>query len=366
VPLSRPGQNLIVALIATLTMWPSARAAAQSLPDRLSDKDFWAMVVSLSEDGGSFVSENIISNEIEFQRAIPELQKSTEPGVYLGVGPEQNFTYITALKPSLAFIFDIRRGNLLLHLTYKALIELSADRVEFISRLFARTRPVGIGKDSTARDLFYAFAAVPVSPELAQSSVREILNCLEQIHGFSLSEDDRRGITEVYRSLYVGGPTVRGDFGGGSWIPSYAELMTQTDLHGRNHSFVESEENFRILKKYESNNLIVPLVGDFAGPKALREVARYVKDHNAIVTTFYTSNVEEYLFKAGSSASFFANVSVLPVGPRSMFIRAFFTHTNAGLRTLLDPIVECLLAVTRGEIRTYSDLITRSKTPKPK
>jgi hypothetical protein len=119
------------------------------------------------------------------------------------------------------------------------------------------------------------------------------------------------------------------------------------------------------LKKYESNNLIVPLVGDFAGPKALRDVARYLRDHNTTVTTFYTSNVEEYLFKAGSSASFFANVSVLPVSPRSMFIRAFFTHTSAGLRTLLDPIGECLIAVARGDVRTYSDLITRSKAPQP-
>jgi hypothetical protein len=364
-PLSRPHQHLILALIATFTLGLAARTAAQSLPERLSDQEFWAMVGDFSEDGGSFVSENIISNEIEFQRAIPELQKSSVRGVYLGVGPEQNFTYITALKPSLAFILDIRRANLLLHLTYKALIELSADRGEFLSRLFARAPLVGIGRDSTARDLFDAIEVAPVSPELAQSTLREILNCLEHTHGFSLTDDDRRGITEVYRSLYAGGPTVRGDFGGGSWIPSYLQLMTQTDVHGRNHSFVESEENFGILKKYESNNLIVPLVGDFAGPKALREVARYVKDHNATVTTFYTSNVEEYLFKAGSSGTFFANVSALPINPRSMFIRAFFTHTNAGLRTLLDPIGKCLSAVRRGDIRTYADLISRSKAPKP-
>src|SRR5204862_6502509 len=113
---------------------------------------------------------------------------------------EQNFTYVTALKPSLAFIFDIRRANLLLHLAYKALIELSADRVEFMSRLFARARPVAVGRDSTARDLFKAFAAARVSPEVVQSTVREILDCLEQAHGFSLTDDDRYGIAQVYRS----------------------------------------------------------------------------------------------------------------------------------------------------------------------
>jgi hypothetical protein len=234
-----------------------------------------------------------------------------------------------------------------------------------MSQLFARMRPAGIGRNSTARDLFDAFATVPMSAEVAQATLREILNRLERSHGFSLSDDDKRGITEVYRSLSVGGPKVRGDFGGGSWIPSYAELMTQTDLHGQHHSFVESEENFQTLKKYESDNLIVPLVGDFAGPKAIRAVGRYVRDHNATVTTFYTSNVEEYLFKGGTWGSFFANVSSLPINRQSMFIRAFFTHTDAGLRTLLDPIGECLTAVTHGEIRTYPDLISRSKAPKP-
>jgi hypothetical protein len=234
-----------------------------------------------------------------------------------------------------------------------------------MSRLFARTRPLSVRSTSTARELFDAFGSTSFSVALAQTTLAKILDRLERRHGFPLSQDDRGGIAEVYRSLYRGGPHVRGDFGGGFWIPSYAELMATTDLTGQNHAFLESEENFRVLKQYESNNLIVPLVGDFGGDGTIRAIGRYVKDHNATVTTFYTSNVEEYLFKAGSSASFFANVSVLPVSPRSMFIRAFFTHTNAGLQTLLDPIGECLTAVAHGDLRTYSNLITRSKMPKP-
>jgi hypothetical protein len=286
-------------------------------------------------------------------------------GVYLGVGPEQNFTYITALRPSMAFVVDIRRGNLLLHLTYKALIELSIDRIDFMSRVFARKRPGGLGNHSPAGALFNAFGAVPASETLAQATERDILNRLERTHGFSLSDNDKRGIAEIYRSLYVGGPNVCGNFGGGAWIPSYAQLMTQSDLLGHNHSFLESEENFRTLKEYELHNLIVPLVGDFAGPKAIRAVGRYVRDHNATITTFYASNVEEYLSKGGTWGSFFANVSSLPISRQSMFIRAFFTHTEAGLRTLLDPVDECLTAATHGEIRTYADLISRSTAPRP-
>jgi hypothetical protein len=88
-------------------------------------------------------------------------------------------------------------------------------------------------------------------------------------------------------------------------------------------------------------------------------------DHDATVTTFYTSNVEEYLFKGKSERMFFANVSTLPLTQDSMFIRAFFTHTDVGLLTLLDPITPCLAAVARGEVRTYSDVVARSKAPKP-
>ena len=111
--------------------------------------------------------------------------------------------------------------------------------------------------------------------------------------------------------------------------------------------------------------MIVPLVGDFVGSKAIRAVGRYVKDHNATVITFYASNVEEYLFKSGTWQTFFENVSALPIDRDSMFIRAFFTHTDAGLRTLFDPIAGCLTAVTHGEIRAYTDLIARSRAPKP-
>ena len=336
---------------------------AQSLPTNLSDKDFWAMVDGFSEPGGSFASDNIISNEIAFQHVIPELKRTGQQGAYLGVGPEQNFTYITALKPGMAFIIDIRRQNLLLHLLYKALVEMSADRADFLSRLFARPRPAGVTGNRTARGLFDAFAALAPSEELAQSNLRAVIDHLRHTHGFPLTVDDDRGIAQTYRSLYVGGPALRGDFGGGSWIPSYPDLMSQTDLVGVNHSYLASEENFQSLKEYEQNNLIVPLVGDFGGTKAIRAVGRYLKEHDATVATFYMSNVEEYLFKSGSWGRFARNVSTLPIAGRSMFIRTYFTHTDSGLRTLLDSMQGLMNAFMSGEIETYNDVVLRSKSP---
>ena len=103
-----------------------SRVAEQNLPAKLSDSVFWKLVTTTSEPGGFFRSDNFVSNETSYQWVIPELLRTTKTGgVYLGVGPDQNFTYLVALKPKIAFIFDIRRQNMLTHLMYKALIEQS-------------------------------------------------------------------------------------------------------------------------------------------------------------------------------------------------------------------------------------------------
>src|SRR5258706_9583545 len=138
-----------------------AQIVADTLPTALSDHVFWQMIVDFSEPQGLFRSDNFVSNERTYQEAIPELQQRTlANGVYLGVGPDQNFTYITALRPRMAFIIDIRRQNLIQHLFYKALVEMSEDRADFLARLFSRPRPAGLDESSSPTALFEAYRDV--------------------------------------------------------------------------------------------------------------------------------------------------------------------------------------------------------------
>ena len=131
------GLALLLGFVAAV---PATRAQGSSpLPASLTDQEFWDLSAQLSEPNGYFRSDNLLSNELGYQWVVPELLSRTKSGgVYLGVGPEQNFTYIAALKPKMVFITDIRRGNLWTHLMYKALFEMSADRSEFVSRLFTK------------------------------------------------------------------------------------------------------------------------------------------------------------------------------------------------------------------------------------
>src|SRR4030081_3594742 len=130
----------VAALMLCVT--PTSRALTEALPQRLDDRTFWTLVTEFSEPSGFFRSDNLVSNEMVFQHVIPALQQTVAPvSAYVGVGPDQNFTYIAALKPRIAFIVDIRRQNLLLHLMYKALIEMSPTLEAFLSRLFSRPIP---------------------------------------------------------------------------------------------------------------------------------------------------------------------------------------------------------------------------------
>src|SRR5262245_19850715 len=100
-------------------------ALPDTLPEHLTNEEFWTLVEDFSEPNGFFRSDNLLSNEAGLQNAIPRLKEHVRPGgVYIGVGPEQNFTYILNLEPKLSFIVDIRRMNMVEHLLYKALFEL--------------------------------------------------------------------------------------------------------------------------------------------------------------------------------------------------------------------------------------------------
>jgi hypothetical protein len=141
-------------------------------------------------------------------------------------------------------------------------------------------------------------------------------------------------------------------------------MMTQVDPAGVNQSYLGSEERFLTLRRYELDNLIVPIVGDFAGDKALKGVGDYLRRRGLTVGTFYTSNVEDYLFRTDAWQRFFRNVAALPLDDESIIVRTYFTQGLEGMREYVAPIRPMLAQWMRGEIRNYDDLIARSRVPR--
>jgi hypothetical protein len=155
----------------------------------------------------------------------------------------------------------------------------------------------------------------------------------------------------------------------GGTFPTYEDLMLQTDAHGVARGYLATEGNFRFVKGLEERNLIVPVVGNFAGPKALRAVGKYIADRGATVSAFYVSNVEQYLFQDGLFDRFADNVSALPVDEASTFIRSVSSRFGYGgpntwtdgRASALDPIRLFVVDFRAGRLRSYYDVNARSK-----
>ena len=224
----------------------------------------------------------------------------------------------------MAFIIDVRRQNMIQHILYKAIIEGYADRADFLSRLFSRPRPAGLEESSTPKALFDAYRDVAGDEMLFQRNLEDVQVRLVEEHGFPLTAEDLRSLEYVYRAFFSEGPDLRYSFPrqqSPRWFPTYAELLAATDQTGLNHSYLADEPNFRTLREFQRNNLLIPIVGDFGGDKAVRAVGQYLTDHVATVNYFYTSNVEQYLFQSDAWRRYYSSVAALPVNENSTLIR---------------------------------------------
>jgi hypothetical protein len=325
----------LAVLVAAVLLSAGACVRRSSLPEALTDQEFWSAVEAFSEPPGQFpLSDNLVSNEAHFADTIRWFRPSG--GVYVGVGPEQNFSYIAGLRPSIAFVIDIRRENLALHLLYKALFELSPDRVDFISRLFSRSRPPGLGSTSSVEEIFGQFDGVPPSLDVLSRNAVLVRERLMTTRGMPLPASDLAWIDRVLGAFHDSGPAIDyyGDLPVDTVRPSYRELMVAKDIGGRPRSFLATEESYRFIKELHTRNLIVPVVGNFGGPRAFRAVADYVRARAGRVSAVYASNVGGYLTSQQAHA-FCGNLVALPIAASAWFIE------SNGMRPLRSKLRSC-------------------------
>ena len=362
---------LVVLVLVALQFQRDADFPVAAAADiQVSRAQFSQYMDELSEPEGYFDTDNFISNETSYLHVIPELRGKSKAGfVYMGVGPDQNFSYIVHTQPSLAIITDIRRQNLLEHLLYKALFDLSPSRAEFIAMLFSR-EPVRTDSRMTLRDLLRAVRNSPSSERRFRANFDAIRDRLLGGYGLKLSGEDLKKIEYVYQTLNEEGLDLRFSSIGrnnASNYPTFESLLLQTDRSGQLQGYLSTEELFQWMKKFEAENRLIPIVGDFAGPKAFKAVAAFLKKNGLSVSTFYTSNVEYYLFENRQWRDYVGNLRALPLTEDSLFIRAYFTNALGvhpqsvpGHRstTLLHAMRKFLNDESAGRIRSYGDLVT--------
>jgi hypothetical protein len=355
-------------LLAAFGTPSTAQTPTSGPPESLSASEFSRLINEFSEEGGYFLSDNFTSNETSYLHVVDKLRElGATGGAYIGVGPEQNFTYIAKIRPRIAFIIDIRRQAIIQHLMFKAIFHLAPDRTQFLARLLSRPAPPANGPSELNQILAY-FSKTPASEQLYAANLAAIKKAIQEDFQFPLSEADQKSLMYVYQNFRTDGLDIafRMDGSWGGSFPTLKELIVETDLQNKPGHFLTSKEDYDFVRDLHRRNLIIPVVGDFAGRKALAAIGGYLKKQGLTVTAFYTSNVEQYLFEGGSDVGFVNNVRKLPINDHSFFIRAIINmryqhpeqlagHFSTTLLQRMDVFVQDFDA---GRYRSYTEMIT--------
>jgi hypothetical protein len=340
---------------------------------KISTAEFSRLVRDFSEPGGYFWSDNLISNETSYLHIVPKLrQLGATGGAYIGVGPEQNFTYIAKIRPRIAFIIDIRRQAIIQHLMFKAIFGLSRNRAEFLSRLLSKplSGKGSPGPDASVQQLLDYFSSAPTDPAAFKANLAELRNLITHRFEVQLTVEDQAGLEKVYGSFRDEGLDISFRLGaGGNWdgfFPTLKALIAEHDLTGATGNFLANSDDYEFVRKMQEENRIIPVVGDFAGNKALISIGNYLRKNGYTVTAFYLSNVEQYLFQSGVFGAFAENVRKLPLTDKSLFIRSVFDRfvrhpaqvPGHRVTTVLQPIQVFLKDYDQGRCRDYSSVVT--------
>jgi hypothetical protein len=315
-------------------------------PRAPSSGAFAAQIAALSEPDGYFDTDNLISNERSYQQVFPELDRlKVRGGTYVGVGPDQNFSYIAGIRPSIAFIVDIRRDNLLLHLLFKALFEQASSRLEYLALLFGRPVPADLAgwRDSRVDRLVQYINRPPVDVKSLDLTRRRLETVIKGF-GVPLSVEDLVTISSFHRRFIEGGLALQFESAGRpprTYYPTYGDLLLETDGAGRQRNYLASEESFQFVKSLQSRDRVIPVVGNLSGTKALAGIGRVMTERGEPLSAFYASNVEFYLDREGSYPRFIGNLSHMPHTSRAVIIRSIFNRGMGG-SMFVQPVDELL------------------------
>ena len=358
-----------------------ALQVAVGRPSAVGDSvPFARLVESLSESGGYFDSDNLISNESSYLHIVGALRtRADKGGAYVGVGPDQNFSYIAAIRPSIAFIVDLRRDNLVLHLLYKSLFEVSRNRLEFLCLLFGR--PVPSDPSSwDSRPLVDLLAYIDrTAPDTARHArTRVIVTDRVRSYGLSPRSVDFATLKRFHDEFVRAGLALRfTSYGRGprSYYPTIRQLYLERDLDGREASYLAQEDDFRYVQALERRGRVIPLVGDFGGSRTFKGIGRFLEDRGDRISLFYASNVEFYVFRQQVFRRYADNLRALPWSTRALIARSYFggvmgqphPQARAGYASvqLLQTAAGFLRQAANPDGVSYRDLVSRSALDLP-
>lgn len=300
-----------------------------SHPEPRQATPYARLVARLSEAGGFFDSDNLVSNETSYLHVLPAFRaQGVKGGAYLGVGPEQNFSYLAEIQPEIAILIDIRRDNMLLHLLFKAMFETADNRIQYLCLLYGRPAPPEPSKwnDRPLEEVLLYLDVTPGDSVIHAVNHAALMQRVLRF-GVPISDTDRQTLRRFHNEFVLAGLNLKYTSLGRPSRPGYPsqrDLYTATDMGGQSVSYLSSEARFRVVRDMERADRVVPVVGDLSGPTAMKAIGGYLRERGLSVSAFYVSNVEMYLFRQGNFPRYAENVRALPSLPAAVIVRSSF------------------------------------------
>jgi hypothetical protein len=362
----RIGVLALTAVAVAIGPW-SNRAATQApaAATSLGSSSLASLVERLSEPNGEFDTDNLISNESSYLHVVPALEQGgVSGGVYIGVGPDQNFSYIARIRPTSAFVIDIRRDNLLLHLLFKAIFAASRNRMEYLSILTGRPAPdrLDTWRDATIEKIVAYLDMTEAASSAWNGTDLDRLHASIRSTGIPVSAAELSTIDRFRRAFVQSGLGLQFQSTGRparDYYPTLRDLLLETDRRGRKLSYLASEDDFQFVKSLEARDGLVPVVGNLSGPHALAAIGQEISRRGEKVSAFYVSNIENYLFRDGTFPRFADNVKKLPRSDKSVIIRSLFGgmslpesvpgyYSTSAIQTINEFVANCGSTRCRG------------------
>lgn len=318
------------------------------------------VVRSLSEPETGPPAENLVSNEDSYANGASDAARlAPERGVFLGVGPDQNFSFVASARPLLAIVADYRRRNSLLHLLHKALMGLSGDRIAYLANLTARNPPPFVKGEPSGKVLAETFARLPMDRERLDGVAREVRRYLRP---FGLVGDDEWPALATIQAK-LAGPGMASRFLGLPGYPTLGRMIAATDRRGVASHFLASEGRYRVVRDLQLGDRILPVVADFAAAVAMPRIAAWLGRHRLALSVVYVSDVEFFLLRAGRFDAYVANLAAMPRLDGAVIARTSTRPIDHPERvpgdkatTIVRDLGAFLVAAKAGKFRSPEDL----------
>jgi hypothetical protein len=313
----------------------------------------------LSEPETGRPADNLMTNEDSFPRVCGELaRRAPAGGVYVGVGPDQNLTYLAHARVELGFVVDYRRRNLRLHLLHRALLALAADRAGYLSRLTARSLR-DVGKETDGAGLVAAARRAAWDQKQFDREVREVRRYLEPLR--IVQEEEWSDLRTIHARL--SGPGVEARFLALPMYPTLGDLITTTDREGRPAHFLAAEGLYATLRSLQCEDRVIPLVGDLGSPGTLGRIGAWLRERSLGVSVVYLSDVEFFLLRGGRYEGLVQGLEALPRLEGAVLLRTSTREIRHPQRvkgdsstTIVVSLQEAISAWRGGKVRGADDL----------